>query len=224
VRMRVGEASDDFGFVRPSLQFVGTYEPLENGVFGTGAVIGQGCADADAGPYCGKAVPAVIDFLEDGNFGASPEHRRLAGTLQVLTDSGTETWLVSTGWFDQAYPGGGVAHFSGHYLAMPWTDVTSTSTVLSIDSAGSMFLQSPVSGCVVNGIIADDVLVSVNIAGCAGKFEYLNGDYGGLASGFCSDPWDYACFGLSVWLSSSGSAAPATALTITALYQYTPPH
>lgn len=222
VRMRIGEASDDFGFVRPSLQYVGSFENHETGITGTGVVIGQGCAQAGAGEFCGNAVPATLKLSEDGIFGSS-NRSRLAGTLQLSGASAEESWWIDTDWSDQAYSPGGTAYYQGQYLAKPWTEVTSTATVLSIDSTGSVFLQSAVSGCVANGLIGANSIIAMTIDNCAGEFGYLNGDYEGLISAYCWDPWDYACYGLSVWLSAPGSAARTAAVTITAEWLPTDP-
>jgi len=218
LRMRIGEASDDFGLTRLSWQFVGAWEAHETGLSGTGLVIEQGCAGADAGASCGTSMPAVLELLADGNFGSYPSRTRLAGTLEVSGPSGPMTWSITTGWLDQAYTPAGVAYYPGQYLARPWVEITSTATVLSID-AGSLFLQSPVSGCVVNGQLLADLHVSVTVDSCGGAFSYLNGDYDGLASAYCWDPWEYGCYGLSIWFSSPPSAAQTAAVTITADWQ-----
>lgn len=222
VRMRIGEASDDFGFVRPSLQYVGTFENHETGITGTGVVIGQGCAQAGAGEFCGNTVSATLKLSEDGIFGSS-NRRRLAGTLQLSRASAEESWWIDTHWYDQGYSSGDTRYYQGQYLAKPWTEVTSTATVLSVDGTGSVFLQSAVSGCVANGLIGANSGIGMTIDNCAGEFAYLNGNYEGLISSYCWDPWDYACSGLSVWLSTPGSAAPTAAVTITAEYLFTEP-
>jgi hypothetical protein len=92
--------------------------------------------------------------------------------------------------------------------------------LLNIQPDGSLSFSSPHSGCSGSGSIGPHggVAVAANVydvrlavSGCGAPYEYLNGDYQGLATTTASSVWDYDEL-LRMWLSqnrTSGGAAPA---------------
>jgi hypothetical protein len=65
----------------------------------------------------------------------------------------------------------------------------------------------------LNGAV-DVYDVSLTVASCTGAYEYLNGQFEGLATFTASSYWDYDAL-LRTWLSKrDGSSSPAAVVTL----------
>jgi hypothetical protein len=88
----------------------------------------------------------------------------------------------------------------------------------TIDGAGQLFFQGPVSGCVGNGALTPHgelqvFDVSLSIENCAGAYAYLNGQFAGLATETQTGYWDYD-YSLMMFLSTVDGSASTAAVTM----------
>jgi hypothetical protein len=90
------------------------------------------------------------------------------------------------------------------------------SVIVSVDSAGRLFFQSARSGCVGNGVLAPHLDaefnvydVTLTIASCTSVYEYLNGEFEGLATRTVGGGWDDWGDWLVFWLTSAGTPTRA---------------
>jgi hypothetical protein len=96
--------------------------------------------------------------------------------------------------------------------------------VVTVDSLGRLFFQSPESGCVGNGTLRPrpdgsyyTFDAEVLVENCGEAYAFLNGEYQGLAIG----AWDYYT-SLLVILSAPEGFAPRAAITMLGRGDYTP--
>jgi hypothetical protein len=94
------------------------------------------------------------------------------------------------------------------------------SVIVSVDSAGRLFFQSAQSGCVGNGALAPHLDaefnvydVTLTIASCTSVYEYLNGEFEGLATRAVAGGWSDWGDALVFWLTSAGTPTRA-AMTV----------
>jgi hypothetical protein len=218
IRLYVGGPYDGGGevqTVRPksSEQFVGTIQMRDGQWSGSGVVIGQQCASNPGNPLCGEPAPAQISASVSAVSGQAV-NASLQGTIELTTSGGTQTWTLGLGlWGDD----GPLA--PGQYQEV-LAEFASSDVIVTLDSSGRLFFQSPGSGCVGNGTWAphsagpaDIYDVTLLMESCSGAYAYLNGTYRGLALSTPSSVWDYDGL-LRIWMSKdSGDGSPA-ALTM----------
>ena len=185
-----------------SRQFVGHLEFTDGQAYGTGLVHTQGCDQTGASTVCGGAVPAEVAI--------TTATRNLL--LGEITLSGGEVWSFQMGWPTITYLEPAALEFaSGQY-----TEVLAKAAyeaVITVDSGGRLFFQSPESGCVGNGTLAphgDGTFnvynVALRVENCASGYESSNGEFQGLATRTIGGAWDYWGDWLVAWLSSPETA------------------
>lgn len=184
---------------------------------GTGIVIGQTCTPPDVGRFCAETGAAELSVtIVDGS---------LAGTLRVSSSQSTEVWMLQLAAWPVYYEGRAfVSQLGGQYLELHSEFAAAGQTVISVDSGGRLFFQSPGSHCVGNGTVTPHANgqfgvfdVVLRVESCAAERAYLNGEYGGLLVMAPSDYWNYDAV-LRMWLSTSGS--PRVALSSLSAYIY----
>jgi hypothetical protein len=189
-------------------QLVGTLKVTGGRAYGTGVIIGEGCA-LSVTRFCGTASSIRIDL-------AVADVLPAAGSIRVATNGGEELWSVQLGYW------GGRGGFDPNSSIQGLYDVHQVEfaragpVVMSIDRDGRMFFQSAETGCTGNGTIvhhegAEDLYdVTLTIAGCNNPFAHLNADFEGLSTPGSMTPWDYDGSVHRMWLSTrAGSALPA---------------
>jgi hypothetical protein len=184
---------------------------------GTGVVIGQTCTPPDVGRFCAETGTAELS--------ATIANGSLAGTLRVSSSQSTEVWTLQLAAWPVYYEGRAfVSQVGGQYLELHGEFAAGTRTVISVDSGGRLFFQSPGSRCVGNGTVTPHANgqfgvfdVVLRIESCAAERAYLNGEYGGLLVTTPSDYWNYDAV-LRMWLTTSGS--PRVALSSLSAYIY----
>lgn len=185
-----------------SRQFVGHLEFTDGQAYGTGLVHTQGCDQTGAATVCGGAVPAEVAI--------TTATRNLL--LGEITLTGGEVWSFEMGWPTVTYLEPAALEFaSGQY-----TEVLASAAfdaVVTVDSGGRLFFQSPESGCVGNGTLVphgDGTFNAYDVAllveNCASGYESSNGEFEGLATRTIGGAWDYWGDWLVAWLSSPETA------------------
>lgn len=226
VRVYVAGPYDDGGelqMTRPesSEQFVGTIGMSDGQLSGSGLLIGQECAVSTANRFCAQPAPAQINATvqtnTDGNGSTS-----LRGEIRVTTPSGTETWpldLLLWSGLDATHATSSAA--AGQYQELLADFGSAGDVIMNVDSGGNLSFQSASSGCVGNGALVphlnranDTYDVTLTLADCNGVYDYLNGQYDGLALYTASSYWDYDSL-LRMWLSKlHGETRPAALTTL----------
>jgi hypothetical protein len=185
-----------------SRQFVGRLEFTDGQAYGTGAVYTQGCDQTGASTVCGGAVPAEVAI--------TTATRSLL--LGEITLTGGEVWSFQMGWPTVTYLEPAALELaSGQYTEA--LAKAAYEAVITVDSGGRLFFQSPQSGCVGNGTLAphsDGIFnvydVVLLVENCASGYESSNGEFEGLATRTIGGAWDYWGDWLVVWLSSPETA------------------
>jgi hypothetical protein len=225
IRLYVGGPYDDGGELQQtvpagSAQLVGTLHGQSNQISGDGLVYGQQCAALNPIRFCAEIGHANISIAV-----VSVDTRGdIQGKVLVTTSAGAETWSLDLGLWPNYYAQPATqGDIQGHYQEELAEFSLGGDTIISIAADGSLFFQSPGSGCTGNGqsrphldgaVSVYDV--SLTISGCQAPFNHLNGTFDGLASASPGNYWDYDTF-LRMWLSQqdanvSGSSPPALTL------------
>ena len=219
-RIYVGGAGDWGGAIpvtRPpsAHQFVGRITLEAQGATGDGVLVAEGCALTPHPPSCGEPANAALT-IPGAVAGYESE---LQGSLSVATASGIEIWDLSLTPWDNVWRLPGFT--AGQYVEQVAEFTADGDTLLTIDAAGTLFFQSPGSGCVGNGQMTADpdfnlLNVSLDVASCTGGFEYLNGEFAGIGTYSTSNYWAYD-FVLRLWLARSGTSGSPAAFTMWSL-------
>jgi len=223
IRLYVGGPYNDNGVLpvtvpASSAQLVGTLQGKADQISGDGLVYGQECAASHPSRFCAEIGHASISIAV---VSVDPWND-IQGKILVTTSAGTETWSLDVYAFSNYYVDlpatqGGLA---GQYQEELADFAHSGDTIININAAGVLFLQSASSGCTGNGQLRPHLDGAVNvydvsliISGCNAQYNYLNSTFDGLATTSPSDQWNYDVF-LRMWLSQpnpdgSGSSPPA---------------
>ncbi|MEJ2516146.1 MAG: hypothetical protein P8102_13140 [Gammaproteobacteria bacterium] len=199
---------DSLGDEAPELQFIGRYRPTTDNPWAWGEFRPQNCSDAD--PFCFAAegqfeLTSKCRSELKGTLVAYPEGRPFAAgwemlnfTLEARVAGAYDT--PATLAFSEGVYGGSYPYSIG---AGP-SDI-----VLTVDTAGAVFFQSPASGCVGNGTLnphldgAYNVYdVEITIANCAAASSHLNGAFTGLGTRPFSADTAFPADALLLWLST----------------------
>ena len=195
-----------------SAQFVGTFEQSGGQGSGSGIIIGQDCAGSSPGRFCSAPAFAEISITV-------ATRDRLSGEIRVSTDAGQESWSFGMHWPAGTYLERATLEFAaGLYDELLAEFADDGSVIVSVDSAGRLFFQSAQSGCVGNGALAPHLDaefnvydVTLTIASCTSVYEYLNGEFEGLATRAIEHGGWYVDWGdaLVFWLTSAGTPTRA---------------
>lgn len=201
-----------------SVQFTGGLLWSQEGSFGSGLVIGQDCSSPAPGRFCTETGVGQIRLDAAGR----------SGEIQVTTSAAEETWGLEMEFLDGSYtwvPPASLEYLDGLLEATLAEFNAGSDTVLSIDSAGRLFFQSPDSGCIGNGTLAlhgdgnyPVYDAALTIGACNAAYARLNGEFDGLVTDWMSTPWQYWTDGLVFWLSTSDPDAPQAALTVSTVW------
>ena len=226
IRLYVGGPYADDGTVQQSRpesseQFVGKLQVNVDQASGSGVIIGQQCAPPhEHTGFCGESASGEIHISQyvigPGDFG-------IKGEIQVTANNATATWpldLASLGiWVGPV----GLEEVQGKYQEELAEFALDGDTIVSIDLAGQLFFQSAHSGCIGNGTLAPHLDgkfaifdVTLTIASCNAPYNYLNGEFEGLATTNASSIWDYDSL-LWIFLSRQDGAQPPAAVTMLGL-------
>jgi hypothetical protein len=216
--------------IAESLQFVGKIETIGDHHLGEGVVLGQACAPSDPGRFCDVPAPARIRVKWQPPLPGQSGPQAVAGEVRVTTSAGEEIWYldVSEGRICSAYCSPstdpvGVYYPTGMYEEELALFAETGEVVVTIDSLGRLFFQSPESGCIGNGTLrprSDGSYyvfdAKVLIENCGADYAFLNGEYEGLAIQpdlVAIDSWDYYPW-LLMFLSAPEGFAPRAAITM----------
>lgn len=218
VRLYVGGPYVPSGLVqqtRPesSAQFVGNLEVHGDQAFGSGVIIGQGCAAHTLVRFCGETA--------SGEISAALDSGDIQGEIQVTTNEGDETWVLDLQpWRNYYVLSASLKDVAGQYQEELAEFAPDGDTIMTVDQAGQLFFQSAHSGCTGNGTLAPHLDgafnvydVTLTIDSCNGQYAYLNGEFEGLATTSASAYWDYDSL-LRIWLSKRDAASSQAAVTM----------
>jgi hypothetical protein len=218
VRMYIDDTASDP--IPHSAQFLGTLNLSSTDLSAGGVLVGQGCTDYPENPLCGHATPAHVT-LKPGDY------HLLSGEIAFAGPNGDETWTFYMNWETGGYlMPASLAKTAGVYSWVNAEFSHDLDTVVSIDTDGRAFFQSPNSRCVGNGNVrpyGDGAklvyAVTLTIEVCDGPYALLNGNYEGVATyvygGFADDFAEW----LLVWLATPEcTEAACQALTFWAFH------
>ena len=228
IRLYVGGPYASDGTVQESRpdsseQFVGNLQVSAGQAFGNGVVIGQECAAPhDRSDFCGESASGEIHIAQYAIVTAAEIGIR--GEIQVTANGASETWSLdlaplSTDYELRARP----EYVAGTYQEVLAEFALDGDTMISINLAGHLFFQSAHSGCIGNGTLAphldgefDIYDITLVIERCSAPYDYLNGEFEGLATLTPSSVWDYDSL-LRIWLSRRDGAQSPAAVTMLGL-------
>jgi hypothetical protein len=202
-----------------SVQFVGNVQLGAPDASGSGVVIGQACSAAAANRFCNAATPSAIRLTAlDGIDNA------VAGELRIAVAAGDEVWPLEIGyWGGRPHldPASSLQTLQGTYEELVAEFADGGGVLITVDSVGRLFFQSPITGCIGNGTLSVDgdaaanlYDVALTIAGCAAPYVALNNEFTGLSTFEPTAPWDYGLNVHKMWLSTSATAASPAALML----------
>lgn len=209
IRIHIGNVWDDPAHPNGSAQFIGQFDVIGEQGLGSGVVVGQECVIFPAGRFCGESAPAEITIRK-------ATRELFAGEIRVETSEGLESWTFEMWWSSEVSTN--LKYLEGSYQELRAEFAVDDDVVVSVDSTGAVFFQSPVSGCVGNGELTQhpdgpssvfDAVISIE--NCGAEFETLNGSYEGLGVHIPGDFYYWPI--LSLWLSTPGDATVARAIT-----------
>jgi hypothetical protein len=218
--------------IAESVQFVGSIERMEEHYLGEGVVLGQTCAPSDPGRFCDVPAPASLSLEWQPPPPGETIPGAVAGEVRVTTSAGEEVWhldlaggrICSDYCSSSTVPAGVLWVPSGMYQEELALFAETREVVVTVDSLGRLFFQSPESGCVGNGTLRPrpdgsyyTFDAEVLVENCGEAYAFLNGEYQGLAIG----AWDYYT-SLLVILSAPEGFAPRAAITMLGRGDYTP--
>src|SRR5690606_36342111 len=182
-----------------------------------GVVTGELCAQRDAGPLCGEAVPAEVSI--SGAYGER------AGEIRSQTENGDETWLLGLSRWSAYYPlRADMSPPTGSFREELAQFAEGDDVVISIDGGWTVFFQAPATGCTGNGRVkphGDGAFyvfdVELLIENCNAAHDFLNGSFSGLATETQDNYWSYDSW-LVMFLSTPEGEPPA-AVTMYAVRQ-----
>jgi hypothetical protein len=228
IRLYVGGPYASDGTVQPSRpessdQFVGNLEVHADQAMGIGVILGQQCAPPnDRSGFCSENASAEIHLVQYAIVTAAEIGIR--GEMQVTVNEATQIWsldLAPLGIYSgvRARP----EFVQGQYQEVLAEFASDGDTIISVDLAGQLFFQSTHSGCIGNGTLVphldgefDIYDVTLVIASCNAPYDYLNGEFEGLATPTPSSVWDYDSL-LRAWLSGRRGTQSLVAVTMLGL-------
>ena len=209
-------ASFDLG---GSVQFVGNVQLGAREVSGSGVVIGQACSAAAANRFCNVATPSAIKLTALDAIDSA-----VAGELRIASAAGDEVWPLEIGyWGGRPHldAGSSLQTLQGTYEELVAEFAEGGGVLITVDSGGRIFFQSPITSCIGNGTLSVDgdaaanlYDVALTIAGCAAPYAALNNEFTGLSTFEPTTPWDYGLNIHKMWLSTSAAAASPAALML----------
>ena len=195
-----------------SMLLIGSVGMKADWGLGQGVVIGERCAAPHPQRFCAEPARAEISI--------TGERQALAGEIRIITKDGEEVWRLRIGDWSFYYTSmGRAAYLVGTYTELLAPFAQSGDTIITIDSAGRLFFQSPTSGCTGNGTSAPHLDgsfyvfdVDLIIENCDESHAYLNGRFEGLATATQDNYWGYDQ-SLLMFLSTPGEGGPRAAVT-----------
>lgn len=138
-------------------------------------------ANGFCGQPCAAEISATVQLDTDGTGGAV-----IRGNIQVVTASGTESWVLNLQLWPDPTPGTSI--LSGQFQETLAEFASGGEVIVSFDSSGGFSFQSATTGCVGNGtsVASPDgtsgtLDVTLSMENCTGTYAYLTGMYDGLA-------------------------------------------
>ena len=215
--------------IAESVQFVGNIETIGDQRLGEGVVLGQACAPSDPGRFCDVPAPARISLAWQPPFPGEMLPSAVAGEVRVTTSAGEEIWYldvsegrICSGYCPPSTDPAGVYYPTGMYEEELALFAPTGKAVVTVDSIGRLFFQSPESGCIGNGTLRPRPDGSyyvfdaeVLIENCGADYAFLNGEYQGLAiqPDLAINTWDYYAW-LLIFLSVPEGMVPRAAITM----------
>ena len=210
--------------IAESVQFVGNIETIGEQNLGEGVVLGQACAPSDPGRFCDVPAPASISMEWQPPSPGETIPTAVAGEVRVTTSAGEEIWHLDVSYWhygSHADPAGVYGGPTGMYEKELALFAETGEVVVTVDSVGRLFFQSPGSGCIGNGTLRPrpdgsyhTFDAEVLIENCGEDYAFLNGEYQGLAietlTGNASDAYP----SLLMFLSAPEGFAPRAAITM----------
>ncbi|MDH4127030.1 MAG: hypothetical protein OEW64_11940 [Gammaproteobacteria bacterium] len=212
-----GELRIYIDYAEPYL-FAGTVEyghDHADGTHGSGRLLRLECSGSMPPASCTEPLAAEVHLTDVTN-------GYLYGELSVSTPQGDEAWPLSMTWPSSTYIYAATLNrVQGNYVEWLADYSRNQDTVISVDTQGELFFQSPSTGCTGNGLLTPHLAAatsvyaaSLSIGNCAADFAYLNTDFTGFATMTYAD-WEWADGDfLVLWLDTPGSAPAATALVM----------
>lgn len=225
IRLYVGGPYAPDGAVQESRpessdQFVGNLEVHEDHAFGSGVIIGQQCARPhDRIGFCGENASAEIHIAQYALVTAA--EIGIKGEIHVTENEATELWSLDLQPLGN-YSGlrARLGYVQGTYQEGLAEFVLDGDTLMSVNFAGQLFFQSAHSGCIGNGKLAphldgefDIYDATLAITNCRAPYDYLNGEFEGLATLTPSSAWDYDSL-LRIWLTGRDRPQSQAAVTM----------
>jgi hypothetical protein len=236
VRMHVAgpfdEATAGSGFpvlanIAESVQFVGHIERIGGQHLGEGVVLGQACAPSDPGRFCDVPAPASISFEWKSPLPGDCCPHAATGEVRVATSAGEEIWHLDVSQTSIYYgpestdPAAVYRGPTGMYQEELALFAETGEVIVTIDSLGRLFFQSPESECIGNGTLRPrpdgsyyTFDAEVLIETCGQGYAFLNGEYQGLAIGTLTGASDDPHILLLMFLSAPEGFAPRAAITM----------
>jgi hypothetical protein len=158
----------NFAFLRDDgSQYYGTFHTVGNDLAGT---------------YLG-ALPVGSTYPDGSNYGTGTvsgtvvSRKTISANMSFTTAAGTAVPIGSATFaYDKMYNNGSsLADISGNYTN------TADKSIININKDGTIFSQSPSTGCVVNGLVKiigatyNAYDISYSFSSCTGQFAFLNG-------------------------------------------------
>jgi hypothetical protein len=198
---------------RGAMQFVGTIDLRNGGMFGSGVILREGC-----GPGTGCSTPISAEL----NIAAIKTEMR--GEIRLLDPRAPdEIWSVEMAKWDNYYAReAAIPSMAGQYEELISEFSERTRTLIRIDEGGKLSFEDAQTGCSGRGTMtphssgAFNVYdVEIRIKGCDSLQAFMSGDWEGLAAESASSVGDSDSL-LRIWLSIHAESDALAAVTLLA--------
>ncbi len=217
VRLYVGgpyATSDLLQVTRASgaMQFVGTIDLRNGGMFGSGVVLEEGCG---SGPDCSTPISAELNI--------APIKTQMRGEIRLLGPRESEIWSVDMTKWDNYYAReAAISSMAGQYEELISELSERTRTLIRIDESGKLSFEDAQTGCSGRGTMtphssgAFNVYdVEIHVEACDSLQSLMNGNWEGLAAESASSVHNSDSL-LRIWLSAQNGSATEAAITLLA--------
>ena len=217
VRLYVGgpyATSDLLQVTRASgaMQFVGTIDLRNGGMFGSGVVLEEGCG---SGPDCSTPISAELNI--------APIKTQMRGEIRLLGPRESEIWSVDMTKWDNYYAReAAISSMAGQYEELISELSERTRTLIRIDESGKLSFEDAQTGCSGRGTMTPHSSgefnvydVEIHVEACDSLQAFTNGDWVGLAAESASSVSNSDSL-LRIWLSTHAEIGTPAAVTLLA--------
>ena len=195
------------------MQFVGTIDQRNGGMFGSGVILVEGCG---FGVDCSTPISAELNI--------APIKTEMRGEIRLLGPrESDEIWSIDMAKWDDYYArAAAIPSMAGQYEELISELSERTRTLIRIDNKGQLSFEDAQTGCSGRGTMTPHSSgefnvydVEIHVEACDSLQAFTNGDWVGLAAESASSVSNSDSL-LRIWLSTHAEIGTPAAVTLLA--------